>query len=617
MAWTLSWNASLPGSNWNHWRETMSYEIPRLGWLPDPLDPRDLTVRAPEVQRSLSAVMPRLSPKGAVGAEAAGATPVGPLRVDLRKWCSAVENQGQVGSCTANAVVGLYEYFQRRTTGENIEASRFFLYRATRRLLGWEGRGDTGAFIRSTIRALRLFGVPPEEYWPYKESDFDREPQAFQYAFAQNFRAIQYFRLEEKIGHLKSALDAGLPFAFGFTCFSSMFTPAVEASGIIPYPAPQDAVKGGHAVLAVGYSDSHVLFKNSWGVDWGMDGYGLIPWTYFDRERPLATDCWALLDAAIIPPAEAAPEGFEEEKPGRHRARPVRAERTRPLIQVVRGSDPLAEVPLRITPSGVEAAHDGLRMGLRSTREDVSVRLRRVSITPSFDFTLLRQASDDLYLVGLAWDLSARPPALISSAAETMKGVFHDGTGREIRFGDGGLQVWKGAPVIGALYLNLLLLESDKGAEELSKALHGVEGLLKKSRLGTALAGLESEAEAESLVGTEDAAHRLLGEVTATLGKHGHVIPFFQGVFGADSFLQGQTDVYDQLGAVIELERILKEERRSTPKPRLTALQQLQMTLAEERQRGGGKVTEPPQEEDLPSKTEEAAAPKRHRGPHA
>ncbi|NPC52075.1 hypothetical protein D7X99_40280 [Corallococcus sp. AB032C] len=595
----------------------MSYKIPRLGWLPDPLDPRDLTVRAPEVKRSLSAVMPRLSPKGAVGA-AAGATSVGPLRVDLRKWCSAVEDQGQIGSCTANAVVGLYEYFQRRMTGENIEASRFFLYRATRRLLGWDGRGDTGAFIRSTIRALRLFGVPPEEYWPYKESDFDREPQAFQYAFAQNFRAIQYFRLEEKIGHLKSALDAGLPFAFGFTCFSSMFSPEVQASGIIPYPAPQEAVEGGHAVLAVGYSDSHVLFKNSWSPKWGMDGYGFLPWTFFDRERPLATDCWALLDAALIPPEEATREDIgEEEKPGKRRARPSRAERTPPLIQVVRGNDPFTEVPLRITSSGVEAAHDALRMGLRSTREEVSVRLRRLSITPSFDFTLLRQASDDLYLVGLAWDLSGRTPSLLASAAEPTKGAFRqDGAGREIRFGDGGLQVWKGAPVIGALYLNLLLVESSKGAEELSKTLHDVESIVTKSRLGTALPKQGSEVEAESLVRTEEAARLLMGEVKAALGKQGHVIPCFKGVFGADSFLHGQTDVYDQLGTVVELERALKEETRSTAKPRLTALQEMQMALVEERQRGSGKVTESPREDVLPPKTEEAA-PKRPHGPRA
>lgn len=604
---------------------TMSYKIPRLGWLPDPLDPRDLTVRAPEVARSLDAIMPRISPRGAVVAAAAGAvaTSAGPLRVDLRKWCSLVEDQGNVGSCTANAVVGAYEYFQRRTTGENVEASRFFLYRATRRLLGWEGRGDTGAFIRSTIRALRLFGVPPEEYWPYNERDFDREPQAFQYAFAQNFRAIQYFRIEEQIGQLKSALDSGLPFAFGFTCFTSMFTPQVRASGVIPYPNPKEGVEGGHAVLAVGYTDSHVLIRNSWGEEWGVDGYGFLPWTFFDRSRPLATDCWALVNASIVPPEEVtlepAGQGMGHKRSASADGRQHRREP--PLIQVVRGNDPHAEVPVRLTQAGVKTVDDGLEIGLRSTQENISVTLRGVSITPSFDFTLLKQASDELYLVGLAWDLSDQPPRLIAPAdpsdSEQLKGIFRQSAaGGEIRFGDGGLPVWKQAPVIGALYLHLLLVESTRGAEALGKALRDVQELVKESDLIPALGRLGSGVSAEPLVRTEEAAHRLLGEMTAVFEKQGHVIPLFQGVFGANAFLRGQTDVYDQLGIVIELERTREDEPRGATEPRLTALQKMQMAVAEEHQRRLNKGAEPTAGV-TPGKAEEPVAPRRPSGPHA
>ena len=103
-------------------------------------------------------------------------------------YCSPVEDQGSLGSCTANAVVGIVEYFERRAYGKYIDASRLFLYKATRDLLHWTG--DTGAYLRSTIGALALFGVPPEEYWPYKITNFDTEPTAFCYAFANDFRAI-------------------------------------------------------------------------------------------------------------------------------------------------------------------------------------------------------------------------------------------------------------------------------------------------------------------------------------------------------------------------------------------------------------------------------------------
>ncbi|RKH62485.1 C1 family peptidase, partial [Corallococcus llansteffanensis] len=497
----------------------------------------------------------------------------------------------------------------------------FFLYPATRRLLGWEGRGDTGAFIRSTIRALRLFGVPPEEYWPYNEKDFDREPQAFQYAFAQNFRAIQYFRIEEQIGQLKSALDSGLPFAFGFTCFTSMFTPQVKASGVIPYPTSKESVEGGHAVLAVGYTDSHVLIRNSWGEEWGVAGYGFLPWTFFDRSRPLATDCWALVNASIVPPEEVT---LEPAGQGMGHKRSSGADvRQQPLIQVVRGSDPHAEVPIRITQAGVKPVHDGLEIGLRSTQEDISVKLRGVSITPSFDFTLLGQASDELYLLGLAWDLSAQPPRLIApadpaTASEQLKGVFQQkAAGGEIRFGDGGLQVWKEAPVVGALYLNLLLVESTRGPEELGKALRDVQELVKKSDLIPALGRLGSGVSAETLVQTEEAARLLLGEVTGALEQQGHVIPLFEGVYGANAFLQGQTDVYDQLGVVIELDRTIKDEARGDTGHRLTALQKMQLAMVEERQRGSSKGTTESTADVTPAKAEEPTAPRRRTGPHA
>ncbi len=49
---------------------------------------------------------------------------------------------------------------------------------------GWCATGDTGSFLRTTMGALSLFGVPPEEYWAYDVADFDKEPTAFCYAFA-------------------------------------------------------------------------------------------------------------------------------------------------------------------------------------------------------------------------------------------------------------------------------------------------------------------------------------------------------------------------------------------------------------------------------------------------
>ena len=84
--------------------------------------------------------------------------------------------------------MGLVEYFQRRAKNEYIDASRLFVYKATRNYLGWTG--DTGAYLRSTAGALALFGAPPERFWPYDIDNFDVEPSAFCYAFGQQFQTI-------------------------------------------------------------------------------------------------------------------------------------------------------------------------------------------------------------------------------------------------------------------------------------------------------------------------------------------------------------------------------------------------------------------------------------------
>ena len=124
-----------------------------------------------------------------------------PSQIDNRKWCSPVENQGNLGSCTAHAGTSLYEYMERKaygSAGKYIDGSRLFLYKTTRFLQGQEGIGDSGAYIRTTLGAIRMFGIPPEEYWPYtdKDPEFDLEPPTLVTAMAQNWQSVKQFRLD-------------------------------------------------------------------------------------------------------------------------------------------------------------------------------------------------------------------------------------------------------------------------------------------------------------------------------------------------------------------------------------------------------------------------------------
>jgi C1A family cysteine protease len=278
-----------------------------LGWLPDHPDFRDFSARQGQATAQGVRDVPELLDELKV----ADPAPALPATKDLRSGFSPIEDQAQLGSCTANAGVGLLEYFERVGSGRYLDASRLFLYKATRNLMGQTG--DTGAYLRTTMQALVLFGVPPEEYWPYRIATFDAEPTAFCYSFAQSYRTIQYYRLDppdtsrdDLLAGIKTNISAGLPSMFGFTVFSSYMQARV--SGAIPYPVAGDRRVGGHAVVACGFDDKKkiqndspgakatvgaLLIRNSWGVDWGESGYGWLPYEYV--LGGLAQDWWSLI----------------------------------------------------------------------------------------------------------------------------------------------------------------------------------------------------------------------------------------------------------------------------------------------------------------------------------
>jgi C1A family cysteine protease len=281
------------------------------GWLPPLPDLRDFT----EEEKEIAAMAKNL------GIAPTKTSLSLPAMVDLRGDCSPIENQGSLGSCTAHAAVGVVEYFEIRAFGRHIDGSRLFVYKTTRNLMGVVG--DTGSWLRNTMGALVLCGVPPEKYWPYTtrkqpgpagDRTFDDEPTSFVYAVADNFEALRYF-CHDPIGrsvppdrvlaNVKRYLAAGIPSMFGFYGYPSFRYTNVP--GGIPYPCPGERAQWGHAIVAVGYDDSKkikntrcnktttgaLLIRNSWGTSWGDKGYGWLPYAYVLNR--MALDFWSLL----------------------------------------------------------------------------------------------------------------------------------------------------------------------------------------------------------------------------------------------------------------------------------------------------------------------------------
>lgn len=245
-------------------------------------------------------------PQNNAAVEAAKRVIAATTSVDLRSWCSPVEDQGRLGSCTSQACAGLLEYFERRAFGKYLNASRLFIYKTTRNLMGLTG--DTGADLRSTMKAIVMLGAAPEQYWSYNISKFDSEPTSFVYSLAQSYKSLVYYRLDPAgttpanlLTSIKQKLTAGLPSMFGFTVYSS-----ISNSADIPFPKKGDTVLGGHAVMSVGFSDDHkigtdigaLLIRNSWGTSAGDAGYFWLPYSYV--LKGLAVDFWTLVQASYV-----------------------------------------------------------------------------------------------------------------------------------------------------------------------------------------------------------------------------------------------------------------------------------------------------------------------------
>lgn len=240
------------------------------GWLPDLPDHRDILY----AQRRLAR---RALPRS----------------VDLRAGCSAVENQGELGSCTANALVGALEFLEIKDREPAMDLSRLFVYYNERAIEGTVSQ-DSGAMLRDGIKTLARQGVCAEQLWPYDIGRFAVRPSTACYRAASRHRITAYQRLQT-LADMRNCLASGYPFVFGFTVYESFESAAVAKSGRASMPAKGEAVLGGHAVCAVGYDDKAKRFivRNSWGRAWGQKGYCTMPYAYLDN-RDLADDMWTM-----------------------------------------------------------------------------------------------------------------------------------------------------------------------------------------------------------------------------------------------------------------------------------------------------------------------------------
>jgi C1A family cysteine protease len=245
--------------------------VERFGWKPDLPDARDYLYSAPE------AVLTEL-----------------PTKVDLRRQCPPVYDQGQLGSCTGNAIGAAFQFDQKKQKLDDFMPSRLFIYFGEREIEGSIG-SDSGAMIRDGLKVVAKLGVCSEDTWPYDIAKFTKRPPKKAYTEAAKHQALVYRRITNRLHQMQGCLAQGFPFVFGFTVYESFESEEVAKTGKVPLPPRSEQVLGGHAVLAVGYNDAQQSFivRNSWGPNWGMKGYFWMPYGYV-TDPQLASDFWAI-----------------------------------------------------------------------------------------------------------------------------------------------------------------------------------------------------------------------------------------------------------------------------------------------------------------------------------
>lgn len=219
-----------------------------------------------------------------------------PTSVDLRSKLTVMYDQGQLGSCTANALCYCFVFNDNKWS-----PSRLFLY-YNERMLDKDINEDAGSTLTQGINALIKYGVCSEKLWSYNINKFSVKPPTAAYVEGEKHQVLTSARVLQTLASMKGCLNSGFPFVVGIEVYQSFESDAVAKTGMVPMPNTKtEQLLGGHAITCVGYNDTKGVWimKNSWGAGWGDKGYFYLPYAYL-LSNSLAGDMWQVTKVEVL-----------------------------------------------------------------------------------------------------------------------------------------------------------------------------------------------------------------------------------------------------------------------------------------------------------------------------
>jgi C1A family cysteine protease len=198
---------------------------------------------------------------------------------NIKMTTMPILDQGNIGSCLPNATYALFYIL----SNSSITLSRLQLYMTTRAIDGSSLTQDSGCTIRGCMKAISKYGLCDEKIWPYTISNFAKLAPSQAFTNTYKLTNFIYTFINQDLTSIKQILSSNSPIVLGIYVYSSFESTNASKTGVIPVPnTKMEKLLGGHAILLVSYNDEkqYFQFQNSWGIGWGDNGYGYIPYSY-------------------------------------------------------------------------------------------------------------------------------------------------------------------------------------------------------------------------------------------------------------------------------------------------------------------------------------------------